>query len=361
MQFAVVTGNFFDVLGVRPALGRTLTAAEERPGTPPVALISHGLWQRRFAGAADAVGATLTLDGRAVQVVGVLPAGFSFLTFPAATDLWLPLGADPFDGRRFARGARSMGVLGRLKDGVTLSQARAEADGIAAGLAAKYPRFNTGRLFRLVPLRDQVVRGVKNRGAGPARGGVVRPADCVRERRQPAARACDDAPAGADDSRGARRVAPAPDQAPARGERASSPSRAAVPGFCWPCWLVDLLVTIPVSHRQPVHPVLGAEERDRRRHHRSGVHRGPHVRDGVPVRPRPRLDRLPSARDRRPPRRRPRHLGPPPAACARRAGRGRGRARAGAARHRRAHGPQLPPTAAGRSRFQPVRRAVARR
>ena len=162
VQFAVVTGNFFDVLGVRPALGRTLTSAEERPGTPPVALISHALWQRRFAGAADAVGATLTLDGRAVQVAGVLPAGFSFLTFPAATDLWMPLGADPFDGRRFARGARSMGVLGRLKEGVTLSQARAEADTSAAGLAAKYPRFNTGRLFRLVPLRDQVVRGVKD-------------------------------------------------------------------------------------------------------------------------------------------------------------------------------------------------------
>jgi putative ABC transport system permease protein len=162
VQFAVVTGNFFDVLGVRPALGRTLTTAEERPGTAPVALISHALWQRRFAGAADAVGATLTVDGRAVQVVGVLPAGFSFLTFPAATDLWMPLGADPFDGRRFARGARSMGVLGRLKTGVTLSQARAEADTTAAGLAAKYPRFNTGRLFRLVPLRDQVVRGVKD-------------------------------------------------------------------------------------------------------------------------------------------------------------------------------------------------------
>jgi putative ABC transport system permease protein len=161
VQFAVVTGNFLDVLGVRPALGRTLTVAEERPGTAPVALISHGLWQRRFSGAADAIGATLTLDGRAVQVVGVLPAGFSFLTFPAATDVWLPLGADPFDGRRFARGARSMGVLGRLNRGVTLDQARAEAGEIAARLAAKYPRFNTGRLFALVPLGEQVVRGVK--------------------------------------------------------------------------------------------------------------------------------------------------------------------------------------------------------
>jgi putative ABC transport system permease protein len=162
VQFAVVTANVLDVLGVRPHLGRTLTAAEERPGAPPVALISHALWQRRFAGAPDAVGASLTLDGRAVEIVGVLPAAFSFLTFPAATDVWLPLGADPFAGRRFARGARSMGVLGRLKDGVTIAQARAEAEGVAAQLAAAHPRFNTGRLITLVPLRDQVVRGVRD-------------------------------------------------------------------------------------------------------------------------------------------------------------------------------------------------------
>jgi putative ABC transport system permease protein len=161
VQFAVVTGNFLDVLGVRPALGRTLTVAEERPGVAPVALISHSVWQRRFGGSPAAIGAPLMLDGRAVQIVGVLPAGFSFLTFPAATDVWLPLGADPFDGRRFARGARSMGVLGRLKDGVTLAQARSETDTIAARLAAAHPRFNTGRLFALVSLQDQVVRGVR--------------------------------------------------------------------------------------------------------------------------------------------------------------------------------------------------------
>jgi putative ABC transport system permease protein len=161
VQWAVVTANLFDVLGVTPQLGRTFHPQEERPGTAPVAVITHALWQRAFGGSHEIVGRTLTLDNRAVEIVGVLPAEFSFLTFPAATDVWLPLGADPFDGRRFARGARSMGVLGRLRDGVGVAEARAEADTIAAGLAATYPFFNTGRRIVVVPLRDQVVRGVQ--------------------------------------------------------------------------------------------------------------------------------------------------------------------------------------------------------
>jgi putative ABC transport system permease protein len=161
-QWAVATASLFDVLSVRAALGRSFTANEDRPGAQPVALISHALWQRRFGGAQDAVGATLTLDDRAVQIVGVLPAGFSFLTFPAATDVWLPLGADPSGGRRFARGARSMGVLGRLRPGSSLAAARSEADAIAANLAAGYPRFNTGRRIIVVPLSEQVSRGVRD-------------------------------------------------------------------------------------------------------------------------------------------------------------------------------------------------------
>lgn len=171
-QFAVVTSQVFDILGVRVALGRGFTAAEERPGTRPVAIISHALWQRRFGAAPDAIGATLTLDSRAVQVIGVLPAGFSFLTWPSATDVWLPLGADPSGGRRFARGARSMGVLARLRAGTTLAAARAEIDTIAAGLAAAHPRFNTGRRIVVVPLADQVARGAR-KGAFALLGAVA--------------------------------------------------------------------------------------------------------------------------------------------------------------------------------------------
>ena len=162
VQWAVITSNLFDVLGVTPAAGRTFTAAEERPGTPPVAIITHALWQRRFDSAPDVVGRTVIVDNRPHEIVGVLPRDFSFVTFPARTDVWIPLGADPFDGRRFARGARSMGVLARLRPDVTLAQARAEGDTIAAGLAAAYPFFNTGRRFAIVPLRDQVGREARD-------------------------------------------------------------------------------------------------------------------------------------------------------------------------------------------------------
>ena len=162
VQWAVVTASLFDVLGVSPAIGRAFRAQEDRPGTPPIVVISHALWQRRFQSAPDIVGRTLVLDNRAMEIVGVLPADFSFLTFPSKTDVWMPLGADPFDGRRFARGARSMGVLGRLRPGVGLTEARAEADTIAAGLATAYPFFNTGRRFALVPLGEQVARDVRS-------------------------------------------------------------------------------------------------------------------------------------------------------------------------------------------------------
>jgi len=161
VQWAVVTANLFDVLGVSPAVGRSFHVQEDRPGTAPTAVISNALWRRRFQSAPDIVGRTLVLDNRAMEIVGVLPADFSFLTFPAKTDVWIPLGADPFDGRRFARGARSMGVLGRLRPGVELAEARAEADTIAAGLATAHPFFNTGRRFAVVPLGEQVARDVR--------------------------------------------------------------------------------------------------------------------------------------------------------------------------------------------------------
>jgi putative ABC transport system permease protein len=162
IQWAVVTSNLFEILGATPGLGRPFTSAEEQPGTRPVAIITHALWQRRLDGSPDVIGRTLTLDNRSIEIVGVLPRDFSFLTFPSRTDVWLPLGADPFEGRRFARGARSMGVIARMRPGTTLAQTRAEGETIAAGLATAYPFFNTGRRFAIVPLRDQVAREARD-------------------------------------------------------------------------------------------------------------------------------------------------------------------------------------------------------
>jgi putative ABC transport system permease protein len=164
VQYAIVTASLFPHFGVQPLAGRLFRADEDRPGAPLTAVISHGFWTRQLAGRPEAIGRTINLDDRAFEVVGVLPADFRFLTFPGETDVWLPFGADPSEGRRFARGLRSLGVIGRLAPGVALPEARAEVDAIAATLASAYPRFNTGRRMVVVPLRDQVTRGVRTAG-----------------------------------------------------------------------------------------------------------------------------------------------------------------------------------------------------
>ncbi len=170
IQYAAGSASLFRALRVEPDLGRTFLDEEDQPGGEPVVLISHGLWQRRFGGAAQVLGRSLTLDGEAYQVVGVLPSDFKFVSYPRSPDVWLPLQADPATGRgnrsaRYARGASYLGVLARLKNGVTLDQARTEVARIAGGLAERYPDFNTGWSVRLVPLHDQII--------GPLRTAVL--------------------------------------------------------------------------------------------------------------------------------------------------------------------------------------------
>src|SRR6185295_20344472 len=107
----------------------------------------HGLWQRRFE-SSPVIGRALSLDGRTYEIAGVLPASFRFLSVPRDTDVWLPVGSDPFTDRRYARGLHAAGVLGRLRSGVTLAQAQADVSAIAARLAAAYPGDNRGRGMR---------------------------------------------------------------------------------------------------------------------------------------------------------------------------------------------------------------------
>jgi putative ABC transport system permease protein len=130
LSCARVESNFLDVLGVPVLLGRNFTAEEERKGVPPVAIISHALWQRRFGGDPRAPGRMLQIDGKPVRVVGVLPPGFeSPLGEP---DLFLPQQARPFDPTQHA--TRFFTTIGRLKPGVTAQQATAAiTPSIAAG------------------------------------------------------------------------------------------------------------------------------------------------------------------------------------------------------------------------------------
>jgi putative ABC transport system permease protein len=153
---SLVTANYFRAFGVEPALGRTFGADEERPGPAPVAILSEGLWKRRFGGDPSVVGKTVTLDGKAVTVVGVAPPEFQY---PAGTELWLPLDFDMPEMK--ARKAHFFRPIGLLKEGVTLEQARAETDLIARRLEEQYPESNERWSLTLVPLQEQVVGGVR--------------------------------------------------------------------------------------------------------------------------------------------------------------------------------------------------------
>ena len=158
---AAMSHDLFGVLGARPAMGRLLTAGEDRPGAAKVALISHGMWQRWFGGRPDVVGQSLQMDGETREVVGVMPAGFSFpppiafegVPAPKINEIWTPLALDLPAGQR---GAHFLLALGRLAPGVDIVQAEGELTEIAGKLAAEYPSSNEGWSARVVPFDRQV-------------------------------------------------------------------------------------------------------------------------------------------------------------------------------------------------------------
>ena len=156
-----VTDGTLDVVGVRPALGRGITAEDDLPGGPDVVLISHSYWQRAFGGSADAINKSLQVNGRARQVVGVLPEGFRFLN--QNPSLVLPFKFDR--GEVQALGFSYQGVA-RLKPGVTIAQANADIDRLLPTLVDRFPlppgftkkMFDEARIGALVrPLTVDVV------------------------------------------------------------------------------------------------------------------------------------------------------------------------------------------------------------
>jgi predicted permease len=158
---AYVTEHFLRILGVAPALGRDITAADNVRGAPKVALISHGIWQRDFGGAAHIVGTAVRINGAPATIIGVMPQGFNF---PANEELWIPLYSEfPVTPRNDPR-ANAPSVVGLIKAGVTPEQAQAEITAIAQRFAKAYPDTNktfTGGLVE--PLLNQYT-GVALRG-----------------------------------------------------------------------------------------------------------------------------------------------------------------------------------------------------
>jgi putative ABC transport system permease protein len=148
------SANLFQLLGVAPAVGRGFRPEGDQPGRDRVVVLSQGLWQRRFGGDPRIIGRSLTLDGEPYTVVGVMPAGFRF---PDDDDvsLWLPLAFQDFETH--SRSVRTFNVLGRLAPGATLAQARAEMEGLAVGLARRYPDTNAGWGAAVMPAREALV------------------------------------------------------------------------------------------------------------------------------------------------------------------------------------------------------------
>ncbi len=150
-----VTANFFPVLGVKPLLGRNFLPREDVPRGYPAAVLSHALWQRRFAGRRDIVGRQITLNGRAFTVIGVMPPGFRFSN--ALEDIFVPLELNPAETYR---GGHYVKVIARLKAGVPLERAQADMNAIVQGIAREYPK-NAGESVTVERLRDRMVREVK--------------------------------------------------------------------------------------------------------------------------------------------------------------------------------------------------------
>jgi len=148
-----VAADLFSLLGVAPALGRAFLPAEDRAGAPSVALISDGLWRRRFGADPALMGRAITLDTRPVLVVGVMPRGFHFPSRKA--EIWVPLAMDEKESAN--RGGHYLEVVGRLAPGLTLSQAQAEMEAIAARLQKDYLRTNTNVGAVVVPLHEELV------------------------------------------------------------------------------------------------------------------------------------------------------------------------------------------------------------
>ena len=166
----LVTDNYFETLGIRPAMGRAFTPDEYvAPGTSPVAVLSHGMWQSRFGGDAGVIGREFRMNGRVYTVVGIAPSSFNGMIPAVTAQMWIPtsmaeqvepMGNQRISGRstgdtRFERrGQHWLWMKGRMKPGVTPAQVRSEFETMATRLASMYPETNALERIAVVPTMD---------------------------------------------------------------------------------------------------------------------------------------------------------------------------------------------------------------
>jgi putative ABC transport system permease protein len=154
-----VSASFFSVLGVEPVLGRDFQTAEDQLHGPDVAIVSDGLWRRRFGGDPAMIGRQVTLDDKLYTIIGVMPAGFDNVLAPAA-ELWTPLQYDMSLGSAWGHHLRT---VGRLKSGISLEQATREIDALAhAVLQERRPvTYGANIKFVIASLQDEVTRSIR--------------------------------------------------------------------------------------------------------------------------------------------------------------------------------------------------------
>ncbi|HEV8394892.1 MAG TPA: ABC transporter permease [Vicinamibacterales bacterium] len=153
----LVSGEFFPVLGVRPLLGRTINANDDRTKMARVAVISHRLWQQRFGASPEVIGRSVQMNGAATEIIGVMPESFRFLF--QDNDVWTPMQLDRTIAWRQTAG-RFLDTVARIKPDRTLAAAQADLGGIAERLAATF-EFNKRTGVRLVPLRQELTGQVQ--------------------------------------------------------------------------------------------------------------------------------------------------------------------------------------------------------
>ncbi|HEY6935967.1 MAG TPA: ABC transporter permease [Terriglobales bacterium] len=160
----LATGNYFDVLGVKPALGRTFRPDEDREaGAGPVIVLNHGFWERKFAANPNVIGQNVLLNGQGFTIIGVAPRGFQGTAVLGGPDMWVPMSMHDqvlsgfnkewFNERRFL----GTFAVARLKPGVTEAQARAELQALGSDLQREFPVPNTGRSFTSLPLLQSAI------------------------------------------------------------------------------------------------------------------------------------------------------------------------------------------------------------
>ena len=161
---AEVSASFFSTLGVNPILGRNFSPTEDQLNGPPAAILSGGFWKAKFGASPSIIGKTLNLDGTDYTVVGVLPANFYFccrtINFRSG-DVYVPLGADKNPWMHVRKIHPGIRAVGRIKQGVTLAQARSDMDRVAENLAAAYPDVDKDVGIGVTPLKQEMVKNIE--------------------------------------------------------------------------------------------------------------------------------------------------------------------------------------------------------